>query len=49
MGLGLTIVKNIIESFDGHITFKTKVNHGTTFLIELPYYRNVQKIEEKLI
>jgi two-component system, NtrC family, nitrogen regulation sensor histidine kinase NtrY len=49
MGLGLTIVKNIIESFDGHITFKTKVNHGTTFLIELPFHRNIQKIEEKLI
>ena len=48
MGLGLTIVKNIIESFDGHITFKTRVNHGTTFLIELPYYGNIQKIEEKL-
>ena len=43
MGLGLTIVKNIIESFDGHITFKTKVNHGTTFLIELPYYRQCTK------
>jgi len=38
MGLGLSIVKNIIESFNGHITFKTKVNHGTTFLIELPVY-----------
>jgi len=48
MGLGLTIVKNIIESFDGHITFKTKVNHGTTFLIELPHYLNTVKIEEKL-
>ncbi len=49
MGLGLTIVKNIIESFDGHITFKTRENQGTTFLIELPFYRNGQKIEEKLI
>jgi nitrogen fixation/metabolism regulation signal transduction histidine kinase len=39
MGLGLSIVKNIIESFDGNITFKTKVNHGTTFIIELPVYR----------
>jgi nitrogen fixation/metabolism regulation signal transduction histidine kinase len=39
MGLGLSIVKNIIESFDGNITFKTKVNHGTTFIIELPLYR----------
>jgi two-component system, NtrC family, nitrogen regulation sensor histidine kinase NtrY len=38
MGLGLSIVKNIIESFGGHITFKTKVNHGTTFIFELPVY-----------
>jgi two-component system, NtrC family, nitrogen regulation sensor histidine kinase NtrY len=39
MGMGLSIVKSIIESFGGIITFKTKVNHGTTFLIELPVYR----------
>jgi nitrogen fixation/metabolism regulation signal transduction histidine kinase len=36
MGLGLTITKNIIESFNGNITFKTEVNTGTTFFIELP-------------
>jgi two-component system nitrogen regulation sensor histidine kinase NtrY len=36
MGLGLSIVKSIIESFGGIITFKTKVNHGTTFVFELP-------------
>jgi two-component system nitrogen regulation sensor histidine kinase NtrY len=40
MGLGLSIVKNIIESFDGNITFKTKFNHGTTFVIELPVHGN---------
>lgn len=39
MGLGLSIVKSIIESFGGNITFKTKVNLGTTFVIELPIYR----------
>ncbi|HLO58051.1 MAG TPA: ATP-binding protein [Bacteroidales bacterium] len=39
MGLGLSIVKSIIESFGGNITFNTKVNHGTTFTIELPVYR----------
>lgn len=39
MGLGLSIVKSIIESFDGNITFITKVNIGTTFIIELPVYR----------
>jgi two-component system, NtrC family, nitrogen regulation sensor histidine kinase NtrY len=38
MGLGLSIVKSIIESFDGHITFNTKVNHGTTFVFELPVH-----------
>ncbi len=39
MGLGLSIVKSIIVSFGGDITFKTKVNLGTTFIIELPAYR----------
>ncbi len=38
MGLGLSIVKNIIESFGGSITFNTKVNHGTTFIFELPVH-----------
>jgi two-component system, NtrC family, nitrogen regulation sensor histidine kinase NtrY len=38
MGLGLSIVKNIIESFSGNITFKTKVNQGTTFILELPVH-----------
>jgi two-component system, NtrC family, nitrogen regulation sensor histidine kinase NtrY len=45
MGLGLSIVKNIIESFNGHITFKTKVNHGTTFLIELPVFKKEEHEE----
>jgi signal transduction histidine kinase len=38
MGLGLSIVKSIIESFGGNITFKTQVNHGTTFVFELPVH-----------
>ena len=42
MGLGLSIVKSIIESFGGNITFKTKVNLGTTFVIELPVYREAE-------
>ena len=41
MGLGLSIVKNIIESFGGNITFKTKVNHGTTFVFELPVFTRI--------
>jgi signal transduction histidine kinase len=46
MGLGLSITKNIIESFNGHIAFKTKVNHGTTFLIELPVHKNIPETNE---
>lgn len=38
MGLGLSIVKSSIESFGGTITFKTRVNHGTTFVFEIPVY-----------
>lgn len=46
MGLGLSIVKSIIESFGGNITFITKVNIGTTFIIELPLYREAKADEE---
>jgi two-component system, NtrC family, nitrogen regulation sensor histidine kinase NtrY len=36
MGLGLPIVKNMIESGGGSITFTTQKNIGTTFTINLP-------------
>jgi signal transduction histidine kinase len=36
MGLGLPIVKNMIESGGGHISFKTVVDIGTEFTITLP-------------
>jgi signal transduction histidine kinase len=36
MGLGLSIVKNIVESAKGKIWFKTELKKGTTFFIELP-------------
>ncbi len=36
MGLGLAITKNIIESEKGKIWFETKINHGTTFFVQLP-------------
>jgi two-component system, NtrC family, nitrogen regulation sensor histidine kinase NtrY len=38
MGLGLAIVKNIIESAGGNITYETKENIGTTFIIDLPVH-----------
>jgi len=36
MGLGLAMVKNIIENADGTISFTTQENVGTSFFIELP-------------
>jgi signal transduction histidine kinase len=38
MGLGLAIVKNIIESSGGTITYETKEDQGTTFIITLPSF-----------
>lgn len=35
-GLGLVICKNIIEKHGGHIDIKTEVDHGTTFIINMP-------------
>jgi signal transduction histidine kinase len=35
MGLGLGIVKNIIDSHKGKITYQTDKKTGTTFIIEL--------------
>jgi signal transduction histidine kinase len=36
MGLGLAMVKNIIETINGRIWFETKSNTGTTFHVCLP-------------
>ncbi|WP_394344693.1 sensor histidine kinase [Flavobacterium restrictum] len=36
MGLGLGIIKNIIENYKGTITFATVVEKGTTFTVTLP-------------
>ena len=36
MGLGLAMVKNIIENINGKIWFETMLNKGTSFFIELP-------------
>lgn len=36
MGLGLGIVKNIIESHNGEINYVSKMKKGTTFTIKLP-------------
>ncbi len=36
MGMGLPIVKDIIESADGRIWFETELGKGTTFFVEFP-------------
>ena len=38
-GLGLCIVKQIIENYQGSIRVESKLNQGTTFIIELPIHR----------
>ncbi len=38
MGLGLAMVKNIIENAGGDISFRSEVGKGTVFIISLPVY-----------
>jgi two-component system, NtrC family, nitrogen regulation sensor histidine kinase NtrY len=40
MGLGLAMVKNIIENFNGRIWFETAKGIGTTFFISIPAYKD---------
>ena len=35
-GLGLDIVKKIVDKHQGTITFKSELNVGTTFYVQLP-------------
>lgn len=35
-GLGLAMVKSIIESYSGKIWFESEKDHGTTFFVEIP-------------
>lgn len=42
-GLGLAIVSSLIEKMKGHISVKSKLEKGTTFLIKLPIMQQSQK------
>ncbi len=41
-GLGMAIVKMMVEAHKGHISFKTESGKGTSFLIRLPKYKPEQ-------
>jgi two-component system nitrogen regulation sensor histidine kinase NtrY len=41
MGLGLAMVKNIIDNSSGHIWFETEPGKGTTFFVSLPMNNSV--------
>ncbi len=36
MGLGLPMIKNIVEAYDGSITFTSEINRGTVFTVTIP-------------
>jgi signal transduction histidine kinase len=38
MGLGLGMVKNLVNSYSGKISFKSNTSQGTTFKILFPIY-----------
>ena len=42
-GLGLTLVKKIVDSHQGTISVESKVNEGSTFFIKLKKYRKSEK------
>lgn len=39
MGMGLAIVKSIIENADGDISYETTPGQGTTFIVKWPLYK----------
>ena len=39
MGLGLAIIKNIVENYNGTIKVNSELGKGSTFSIELPLNR----------
>ncbi|MDE3236016.1 MAG: PAS domain-containing protein [Bacteroidota bacterium] len=45
-GLGLVIIKNMIDIHNGSINFNSRVNQGTEFTISLPVYYKKNKVQK---
>jgi chemotaxis protein histidine kinase CheA len=45
MGLGLGIIKNIIENYKGTIIFESEFGKGTTFIVSLPIINSLKYYE----
>ena len=40
MGLGLAMVKKIVEDYNGEIRYQSEENRGTEFIIKIPYVKS---------
>jgi len=41
MGLGLAMVKNIVETYDGQIEVESSTSKGTSFFVWLPFVNSM--------
>ncbi|MCL2065204.1 MAG: response regulator [Candidatus Cloacimonetes bacterium] len=46
-GLGLSTSRSIIGEYKGTISLKSKINHGTSFYILLPWLQGIKETEEE--
>ena len=46
-GLGLAMCSKMVESMNGRIYFETKIDHGSTFFIQVPLMRIEENYAEE--
>ena len=39
MGLGLAMVKSMLETYSGSIDFSSEIDKGTEFIVKIPLYK----------